>query len=96
MGLSKVIKLDYSQVEQEEISVLDLTESPEKFIIFDLDDKVFCDTCHSKLTFKKLKSCVTLLCKCGCRIWYEQKKDGTRMTKFIPNKDYEGVKNGKK
>lgn len=95
--LSKFIKIDYSAIENDEISVLDLVNDPSSFLIFDLKDTAICDTCHSKLTWKKSKNCVTLLCGCGCRMWFNKKPDGTRITKFVSKENYlKGVQSGKR
>lgn len=96
LGLSKFVKIDYSAIEQDEINVFDLVENPSQFIIFDIKDTSICDTCHSKLTWKKNKNCVTLLCGCGCRIWFKKRSDGVRITKFISKQKFNGVNHGRK
>jgi len=36
---------------------------------------IICKDCHSPLTLRYSEKCITMLCKCKCRILYPPRKD---------------------
>lgn len=81
----------YSSVENKTISSIDLKVNAHKYVVIDITDTFICDRCHNKLSFKKTKEYISILCNCGCRIFYPPKKeDGLRHSSYVTKKEYRG------
>jgi len=80
--------VNYSEVENREVTALDLIENAQKYIIFDLTSKYICTKCQKLLSFHKSTKCITLRCGCGCRIFYPINSDGLKLSTFISAVEY--------
>jgi hypothetical protein len=47
------------------------------------------------LSLKKTEKYISILCGCGCRIFYPPAEDGLKHSSLITKNEYRGSKNGK-
>lgn len=80
-------KIEYSEVESDEINPLEIQLNPQDYLIFDLRKKVVCTDCESLLSWKKTPKSITLRCKCGCRIFYPP-RNNVRVSRWISKEMY--------
>lgn len=83
--MSKVVK--YSQVESEEVSLMELVKNSQNYIIEDITEKEYCTTCNQELRKYKNQRYIKYVCGCGCRIFYPR-KDGIKLSKWVKAEDY--------
>jgi DNA-directed RNA polymerase subunit RPC12/RpoP len=79
----------YSEVENKDVDLSSLVDSPEKYLIFDLSTKYICIKCQKVLSFKKSIKSVTLRCGCGCRIFYPSNSDGLKLSTYVSSVEYD-------
>ena len=81
-------EISYSEVENRELDAINLTENPEKYLIFDLSSKFICIKCEKILSWHKSPKSITLRCGCGCRILYPANPDGLKLSTYISSEEY--------
>jgi len=88
MSEKKEIVIDYSDVESDYIDVDELANNPSQFLVLDLKTNINCRKCRKRLSIRKNKKNITLLCGCGCRILYPKNKDGNIVSNWIPATEF--------
>jgi hypothetical protein len=82
--------IEYSKVESEEVSPMELSLNPQDYLIFSLRTTMICTDCQKPLTWHKSDKSITLRCGCGCRIIYS-KVNNIKLSRWIPKEKYKKV-----
>jgi hypothetical protein len=77
-----------SDVEKGMVNFFELRDNPDKFLIFDINQKMVCKRCKKPLTIRKKKKYISFLCGCGCRLFYPVGDDGVLPTTYVDAKAY--------
>ena len=88
--MSKELLIDINKVGfRTALDISEISADPDRFLIVDLKEKVFCMRCKSLLTIHSTQKATTYRCNCGCRIIYYPKFAGQkRLSAWIPKEEY--------
>lgn len=83
------IKLVLSNILNEWVDALDLALNTDRYFILPKEG-IVCRNCKKKVSIKQNNKYVSLLCGCGCKLFYPPDKNGIVVSKFISKDDYNG------